>query len=60
MRITELRARLRQNFNDPDTYAQDIVHSELGGATINQALDLGFEPRDIWRAVVAHNPEKFN
>ena len=59
MRITELRARIKESFQDPDTYSRDIVHSELGGATVNQALDIGFEPGDIWKAIVAHNPERF-
>ena len=58
MRITELRLRLKENFSDPDTYSRDIVHSELGGITVNQAIEIGFEPGDIWKAVVAHNPEK--
>ena len=57
MRITELRFRLKEYFPDPDTYAQDIVHSELGGVTVNQALELGQEPGDIWKGVIAHNPE---
>ena len=57
MRITELRARMRDYFPDSITYAQDIVHSELGGQTVNQALDMGMEAGDIWKAVVEHNPE---
>ena len=57
MRITELRFRLAEYFPDSDTYARDIVHSELGGQTVNQALAGGFEPGDIWKAVVRHNPE---
>jgi len=31
--------------------------SELGGQTIDQALAMGVEPADIWRAVVKHNPD---
>ena len=57
MRITELRERISTYFNDPLTYAQDIVHSELGGRTVNEALAAGIEPREIWLGVVAHNPE---
>ena len=57
MRITELRWRMADYFSDSDTYARDIVHAELGGLTVNEALERGFEARDIWRAVVAHNPE---
>ena len=57
MRITELRFRIKEYFSDPDTYSRDIVHSELGGVTVNQALEMGQEPGDIWKAIVAHNPE---
>ena len=58
MRITELRSRINEAFADPDTYSRDIVHSELGGLTVNEALAVGQEPGDIWRGVVAHNPDK--
>jgi hypothetical protein len=57
MRITELKSRMADYFSDSDTYARDIVHSELGGRTVNEALVAGDEPGDIWRAVIAHNPE---
>ncbi len=57
MRITELRSRLSDYFSDPMTYSQDIVHSELGGQTVNQAIEMGMEAGDIWKAVVRHNPE---
>ena len=57
MRITELRSRMSDYFSDSDTYARYIVHAELGGVTVNQALERGDEAGDIWKAVVAHNPE---
>ena len=57
MSITELRSRLSDYFSDPMTYSQDIVHSELGGQTVNQAIEMGMEAGDIWKAVVRHNPE---
>jgi len=57
VRISELRSRMGDYFTDADTYARDIVHAELGGLTINEALARDFEAGDIWRAVVAHNPE---
>lgn len=59
MRITELRRRLTEHFG-PDwapSYAKDIVLAELGGQTVDQALEMGMEPADIWRAVLRHNPE---
>ena len=57
MRITELRFRMKEYFPDADTYARDMVHAELGGQTVNQALDMGMEAGEIWKAIVAHNPE---
>jgi len=57
MRITELRNRISDYFSDPDTYSRDIVHAELGGVTVNQALEVGQEPGEIWKAIVAHNPD---
>ncbi|MBU6352970.1 MAG: DUF3046 domain-containing protein [Actinomycetales bacterium] len=59
MRITELRRRLNEHFGVDwaPSYAQDIVLAELGGQTVNQALAMGIEPSDIWKAVVRHNPD---
>ncbi|BCL27282.1 hypothetical protein GCM10017557_21410 [Streptomyces aurantiacus] len=34
-----------------DTFARDHVMSELGGRTVQQALDAGWEAKDVWRAV---------
>jgi uncharacterized protein (DUF697 family) len=58
VRITELRRRLNQHFGEDwaPSYSKDIVLAELGGQTVDQALEMGMEPADIWRAVVAHNP----
>jgi hypothetical protein len=57
MRITELRARIADYFPDSTTYSRDTVHAELGGLTVEEALLKGQEPGDIWKGVVAHNPE---
>ncbi len=56
MRISELRNRLASYFPDADTYARDIIHSELGGISVNAAIELGMEPDEIWKEVVTHNP----
>jgi hypothetical protein len=56
MRISELRNRLNQYFPDADTYARDIIHSQLGGISVNAAIEIGMEPDEIWQAVVSHNP----
>ena len=59
MRITELRRRLTEHFGADwaPSYAKDFVLAELGGQTIDQALAMGMEPADIWRAVLRHKPE---
>ena len=56
MRISELRSRLAAFLPDPDTYARDIIHSELGGISVNDAIVIGMEPDEIWKAVIRHNP----
>ena len=56
MRISELRSRLAAYPPDPDTYARDIIHSELGGISVNDAIAIGMEPDEIWKAVIRHNP----
>lgn len=59
MRITELRRRLTAHFGADwaPSYAKDFLMAELGGQSINQALEMGFEPGDIWLAVVKNNPD---
>jgi len=59
VRITELRRRLIEHFGEnwAPSYSKDFAFAELGGQTIDQALDMGMEPADIWRAVLRHNPE---
>ena len=56
MRISELRNRLAAYLPDPDTYARDTIHSELGGISVNDAIAIGMEPDEIWKAVIRHNP----
>ena len=57
LRISELRVRLAECLPDADTYAEDMILAELGGLSINQALAMGQEADDIWRAFIAHNPQ---
>lgn len=59
MRITELHRRLNEHFGADwaPSYCKDIVLSELGGQTIDEALALGVEAGEIWKAVLRHNPE---
>jgi hypothetical protein len=59
MRITELRRRLNEHFGESwaPSYSKDFVFAELGGQTIDQALAMGMEPGEIWRAVLRQNPD---
>ena len=53
MRLTEFWKRMNAHFGAvyADSFARDHVMTELGGRTVNQALDAGWEAKDVWRAV---------
>jgi len=47
MRISELRNRIAEYFPDPDTYSRDIIHSELGGISVNSAIEIITKKYDL-------------
>jgi hypothetical protein len=53
MRITVFRNLMANEFGEvrADMLARDHVFSSLGGRTVDQALDAGLQPKEIWRAV---------
>ena len=55
MRLTEFWNRMNAHFGATyaDSFARDYVMTELGGRTVHQALDAGWEAKDVWRAVCA-------
>ncbi|MFG3660345.1 DUF3046 domain-containing protein [Streptomyces sp. NPDC047706] len=55
MRLTVFWERMAEHFGTgyADTFARDHVMSELGERTVYQALDAGWEARDVWRVVCA-------
>lgn len=55
MRLTVFWQRMADHFGSgyADTFARDHVMTELGGRTVNEALDAGWEARDVWRVVCA-------
>lgn len=55
MRLTVFWQRMRDYFGEPyvDSFARDHVMSELGGRTVREALDDGWDARDVWRGVCA-------
>lgn len=53
MRITVFRKHMADEFGEvrADMMARDHVFSSLGGRTVDQALEAGLQPKEIWRAV---------
>ena len=53
MRITVFRNMMAREFGEvrADMLARDHVFSSLGGRTVDQALEAGQPPKEIWRAV---------
>ncbi len=60
MRLTDFWARLELAFGPgyAASVARDQVLPQLGGRTINEALDAGVETVVVWRAVVAAYPDR--
>jgi hypothetical protein len=60
VKITDLWARLEETFGPAyaASVANDQVFAQLGGRTINQALDAHIETVAVWRAVVAAYPDR--
>ncbi|MDX2523080.1 DUF3046 domain-containing protein [Streptomyces europaeiscabiei] len=55
MRLTVFWQRMAEHFGEgyADTFARDHVMSDLGGRTVHEALDAGWEAREVWRVVCA-------
>ncbi|GAB3281220.1 hypothetical protein GCM10027563_10480 [Parasphingorhabdus pacifica] len=53
MRHTAFRRRMAEEFGEirAEMLAQDHVMAELGGRTVDQALDAGLFPKEVWHAV---------
>jgi hypothetical protein len=53
MRLTTFWERMAEHFGRPyaDSFASDHVMSELGGRTVHEALDAGWDAKDVWRGV---------
>ncbi len=53
MRLTVFWQRMADHFGKEhaDTFARDHVMSELGGRTVHEALNTGWEAKDVWRVV---------
>ncbi|MFF8731229.1 DUF3046 domain-containing protein [Streptomyces sp. NPDC015171] len=53
MRLTVFWQRMAEHFGPgySETFARDHVMAELGGRTVNEALDSGWAAKDVWRVV---------
>lgn len=53
MRLTIFWERMADHFGSAyaESFARDHVMAELGGRTVHEALDAGWEAKDVWRAV---------
>jgi hypothetical protein len=60
VRLTDFWARLEQAFGPAyaGSIAVDQVLPQLGGRTIQEALDAGEEAAVVWRAVCAAYPDR--
>lgn len=55
MRITLFRQRMDEEFGPARAaaLAHDHVFAELGGRTVDGALEAGFDPKQVWTVVCA-------
>ncbi|WP_333772115.1 DUF3046 domain-containing protein [Streptomyces sp. IBSBF 3136] len=53
MRLTVFWQRMAEHFGPgyAETFARDHVMTELDGRTVNEALDAGWEAKEVWRVV---------
>jgi hypothetical protein len=53
MRFTVFRRMMAEEFGEvrAEMLARDHVFSALGGRTVDQALEAGVPPKDVWQAV---------
>jgi hypothetical protein len=58
VRISDLRERLKLSFGEGSHFPIDIALSELGSKTVNEALALGIEADQIWKAVCKAHPKE--
>jgi hypothetical protein len=60
MRISDLRERLTLSFGAQwaPSFCKDIAITELGSKSVDEALQAGFEPHEIWHAVCAAYPNE--
>jgi hypothetical protein len=60
MRISDLRERLTLSFGAQwaPSFCKDIAITDLGSKSVDEALQSGLEPQEIWRAVCTAYPNE--
>lgn len=55
MRLTHLRQRMDEEFGSirATALSHDHVFAELGGRTVNGALEAGVDPKRVWAVICA-------
>jgi hypothetical protein len=55
VRLTHFRERMAEEFGPirAASLATDHVFAELDGQTVNEALEAGWDPKEVWRVVCA-------
>ncbi|MFF9805065.1 DUF3046 domain-containing protein [Streptomyces coeruleorubidus] len=55
MRLTVFWQRMAEHFGPAyaDTFARDHVMADLGGRTVHEALDAGWDAKEVWQVVCA-------
>ncbi|MEO3975495.1 DUF3046 domain-containing protein [Streptomyces sp. CAU 1734] len=55
MRLTIFWERMADHFGGSyaDSFARDHVMADLGGRTVHEALNEGWEAKEVWRVVCA-------
>lgn len=53
MKLTIFWRRMYAHFGEAyaDSFARDHVMSELGGRTVYEAFEAGWDAKDVWRAL---------
>jgi hypothetical protein len=53
VRLTHFRALMEEEFGSvrAGALARDHVFADLGGRTVDEALEAGIDPREVWHAV---------
>ncbi|MFF5366675.1 DUF3046 domain-containing protein [Streptomyces sp. NPDC013187] len=53
MRLTVFWQRMAEHFGPgyAETFARDHVMSELGGRTVDEALEAGWDAKEVWQVV---------